>query len=373
MGADSAWSRRRFLSARGLGASTGGFLAHLVPRVPKRPCLRTADTFQYWTFARRAMGCEFCVMIPPTQPSPMASAEAALDEIGDLEQILSIYIGDSDLSRLNQRAAEGPVRVNYRLFSLLERAAELTRETQGAFDVAAGALVKAWGFSRGPKRVPAEAERLAALEQSGMRHVLLDCESASVRYQVPGMEINLGSIGKGYGIDQAFERIQRDFGTDCVLIQGGRSSMRAVGSPAGDSRGWLISIEDPCHRGRQVAMVNLRDRAMATSSTINQFFEADGQRHGHLIDPRTGYPANKLRSATVMAPDAATADALSTALFVMGLDKAADFCQNHPAIAALLVAGRLEADGQDASPRVVTFNLPPEDVVLTPGNDPPGT
>lgn len=303
----------------------------------------------------------------------MASAEEALDEIGELEDLLSVYRSDSAVSRLNRQAAESPVRVNYRLYDLLKQAAELTRQTEGAFDVTVGALVNAWGFLRGPKRVPSETEWREALARSGMRHVVFDDEAISVHYTVPGLEINLGSIGKGYGIDQALKRMKTDFGTDCVLIQGGRSSVRAVGSPAGDGRGWLLGIQDPLVPDRQLGAVYLKDRALATSSAVNQFFEAQGRRYGHLIDPRTGRPAEGLAGVTVLAPDAATADALSTALFVMGLDKAAAFCQNHPEIAALLVPNRNGDDGQDSRPRVVTFNLPPEEVRLTPGNDSPGS
>ncbi len=318
------------------------------------------------------MGCEFTVMVPHDQPKPVASAEAALDEIGELENLLSVYLNDSAVSRLNQGAAESPVRVNYRLYDLLKQAAELTRQTEGAFDPAAGALVRAWGFLRGPKRVPAETERQEALTRSGMRHVLLDDNTNSVRYTIPGLEINLGSIGKGYGIDQALKRMASEFGTDCVLIQGGRSSVRAIGSPAGDDRGWMIGIQDPLCPDRRLGAIHLKDRALATSSIVNQHFEVNGRRYGHLIDPRTGWPADSLASATVLASDAATADALSTALFVMGLDKAADFCHNHREIAALLVRRQDQEAGQETLPRVVTFNLPPEDVELTSGDDPPG-
>ena len=371
MSAQKPWSRRGFLSARGLGATTGGLVAALVPQPPKRVRV-SGKTFQHWCVSRRAMGCEFTVMVPPDQPKPMASAEAALDEIGELEDLLSVYRADSAISRVNQSAAESPVRVNYRLYELLKRAADLTEQTEGAFDAGAGALVRAWGFLRGPRRVPTDTERQEALARCGIRHVVLDDETASVRYLVSGLEVNFGSIGKGYGIDQALKRMVTDFGTDCVLIQGGRSSIRAIGSPAGDNRGWVIGLQDPFNPDHQLGSVCLKDRGLATSSIVNQHFEADGRRYGHLIDPRTGWPADHLASATVLAPDATIADALSTALFVMGLDKAADFCHNHREIAALLVRRQDQEAGQDTLPRVVTFNLPPEDVELTSGDDPPG-
>ncbi|NLE59314.1 MAG: FAD:protein FMN transferase, partial [Planctomycetes bacterium] len=270
-------------------------IAALVPQAPKRARPAGKD-FQHWCVSRRAMGCEFTIMVPPDQPSPMASAEAALDEIGDLEDLLSVYRGDSAVSRLNQQAAESPVRINYRLYELLKRSAELTRQTEGAFDVATGAMVRAWGFLRGPKRVPDQTEWQEAFARSGMRHVVFDDEAASVRYTVPGLEINLGSIGKGYGIDEALKRMMTDFGTDCVLIQGGRSSVRAIGSPAGDEHGWLLAIQNPFEPDRRLGAVYLKDRALATSSSVNQFFEAGGQRYGHLIDPRSGRPADGLAS-----------------------------------------------------------------------------
>src|SRR5690606_2381312 len=116
---------------------------------------------------------------------------------------LTVYRADSAMSYVNQHAADRPVRVDARLFGVLKRAAELSEQTGGAFDASAGTLVKAWGFFRGPRRVPSDAERADALARSGMHHVRLDDETLSVRFDVPGLEFNLGSIGKGYAIDQA--------------------------------------------------------------------------------------------------------------------------------------------------------------------------
>ncbi len=306
------------------------------------------------------MGCEFTVFLPPTAPGAMAAAEAALDEIDRTEELLTVYRDDSAVSYVNRHAADGPVRVDDRLFRLLTRSAGLTEQTGGAFDVAAGALVRAWGFRRGRRHVPDEPERLAALACTGMHHVELDNRRRMVRYRRKGLEIDLGSIGKGYAIDRAIRLLRRDFHLDCALLQGGRSSLYGLGSPAGDGRGWLVGVQNPFDPTRRVATVRLGDRALGTSGSANQYFEVNGKRYGHVLDPRTGRPAGELASASVLAPDAATADALATALFVMGLDKAADFCHNHPRIAALLVL-KPERSGPTARlPRVVTFNLPPE-------------
>ncbi len=317
------------------------------------------------------MACEFSVYVPPLTPGGLDAAQAGLDEIEAMEALLTVYNAASPMSYVNQHAGRGPVRVDARMFSLLERSAEITRKTEGAFDVSAGALVRAWGFLHGPKRVPNPTELQAALACTGMAHVELDKQESTVRYHRPGLEINLGSIGKGYAIDRAVRRMRDEFGVTCVLMQGGLSSVYAAGSPihgrdAGATDGWLVGIQDPYDAARRVGTVRLRDRALGTSGSAQQYFEAAGRRYGHVLDPRTGMPADDLASASVIARDAAEADALATALFVMGLDKAADFCDHHRDVGAVLVLKRGDRRGRRTArsrdlPSVVTLNLPRED------------
>jgi len=322
-------------------------------------------------YARRAMACEFSVFLPPTVEQGMAVADAALDEIQQTEALLTVYADDSAMSYVNQHAADGPVRVDERIYRLLERSAALTEQTEGAFDIAAGSLIRAWGFLKGPKRVPSDAQRLAALDRGGMRHVELNPKDRTVRFRAAGVEINPGSIGKGYAIDQAIRKMTDLFDIKCALCQGGLSSVYGLGSPANDDRGWLIGIQNPYDTKRRLATVRLRNRALGTSGASQQYFEAGGRRFGHVLDPRTGWPADSLASASVLTHDAATADALATALYVLGLDKAADFCQNHPDIAALLVLKPGDQGGTSARPKVVTFNLSEQDVDLDPRDDLP--
>lgn len=303
------------------------------------------------------MACEFSVYLPPTAPNAVAVGEAALDELEPLEELLSVYRGSSAITYVNENAADRPVRVDDRLFRLLERCARLSEETDGAFDAASGALVRAWGFVHGPKRVPTESQRQAALACCGMQHVELDAHERTVRFRVPGVELNFGAIGKGFAIDQAIRRMREEFGVACALMQGGRSSLYGLGSPSADGRGWLIGIQNPYDPTRNVATVRLKDRALGTSGAADRHFEWEGCRYGHVLDPRTGRPADELASASVVADDAATADALSTALFVMGLDKARDFCKDHARIGAVLVLRPELCGGSRESPRTVTLNL----------------
>lgn len=364
------WSRRGLLSARGLGVSTGGLIATLIPAKSHFIAGDDGKTIGHWVITRRAMACDFSVHLPPLTAEPLVAAKAALDEIEAMEDLLTVYHEDSGMSYVNQNAFDRPVRTDARLFELLQQSAVLTAETGGTFDIATGRLIKAWGFFQGPRRVPSDEELAAALAASGMRHVELDADELTVRYRAAGLEINLGSIGKGYAIDRAARRMREEFGITCGLVSGGSSSMLALGSLTGEEGGWLVGIQHPMEPDRRIVAVRLRDRALGTSSTVNQYFEEAGRRYGHLIDPRTGQPADEVASASALTPDSATADALATAFFVGGLDKTAEFCQNHRDIAALLVL-KDHRPGRSNQPRVVTFNLPPEDVNLRPGDDPP--
>jgi thiamine biosynthesis lipoprotein len=278
------------------------------------------------------MACEFSVSLPGSLRNAFEIGCAALDEVDRLERRLTVYDDESDVAALNRRAAERPVPLDEELADLLRTAARLHAQTDGCFDAASGALVRVWGFLRGPKHVPSREERAAALAVSGWRHVRLD--DAGLAFDRPGVELNLGAIGKGFAIDRALDLLRTHHGITAALMQGGRSSLKAIGEPAG---GWVVAIGDPRRPGETAARVRLHDDALGTSGADNQFFEADGRRFGHILDPRCGWPAEGVLSASVVAPSAAEADALSTAFFVMGLDGTRRFCGEHPEIGAVLV------------------------------------
>lgn len=270
--------------------------------------------------SRRAMATTFEVAIPcGTHPEPIAAAAAALDLIDDLEDQMTVYRDQSEVSRLNAAAANAPVVVERELFELFVRCAVWTRDTQGAFDIATGALTKSWGFHRREGRVPTLAKRVAAMNRTGFRHVILDTERRSVKFRVPGLELNLGAVGKGYALDRAARLLCHDWGVTTAILHGGGSSVFAIGHPPGDPRGWPVRLKHPTHAGASLGTLWLRDRGLGTSAATFQYFEYNGQKLGHLLDPRTGWPAAGTASASVVAPTAAEADAMSTAAFVMGV------------------------------------------------------
>jgi thiamine biosynthesis lipoprotein len=304
------------------------------------------------------MGSYFEIRLGASTPGAVDLAGRALDLIDELELQLTVYRDDSEVSRLNASAHLGPIEVEPGLFELLHRAIALGEETGGAYDVTAGALSVAWGFFKGPKRVP-DPETLAdARARTGQHHVRLDPERRTVAFDRPGVVINFGSIGKGYAIDRAVEVIRDYWWPTSALVHGGRSSLFALGSPPGRFGGrWEIALRNPFDPESPLGMLRLRNRGMGTSGASFQQFEADGRVFGHILDPRTGEPATGPASVTVLAPTAAEADALSTAFYLLGAEAASAYVATHPEVGAVFV----EEGPGDASPRVVTLGLSDDD------------
>jgi FAD:protein FMN transferase len=299
--------------------------------------------------SRKAMATLFEVLLPFGSPNAHAAAEAALDRIDELEDQLTVYRDHSEVSRLNATAADGDVEVERGLFDLIELSAHITRQLHGAFDIATGALIKTWGFYKREGRVPTPAERAEAMSRTGTRFLALDRERRTVRYLRPGLEINLGGIGKGYALDRAAELLANEWNVSSALLHGGSSSVRALGTPPGQPRGWPIAIKHPWETERRLGTVYLDGVALGTSAATFQHFAYNGRTLGHLLDPRIGWPAEGIQQASVIAPTATEADALSTAFFVLGVEPTAEFCRSRPDIGVVLLPA-----GQD---RPLTFNL----------------
>jgi thiamine biosynthesis lipoprotein len=261
-------------------------------------------------------------------------ASAALDEIARLEQQLTTFRADSEVSFINQCAATEAVQVEAALFALLSLCQELSRKTEKAFDITTGPLSRCWGFLRRQGRLPAAEEIAQALSSVGSEKILLDAEAKTIRFAQPDVEINLGSIGKGYALDRVAKQMRGAVST--ALLSAGASSMLAVGRGV-RGQGWTVGIRDPRHLKQRIAVLCLRDAALATSGSEEQFFDREGQRYGHIIDPRTGWPADSVSSVTVVALSAGVADALATAFYVGGRALAESYCAAHPGTLALLL------------------------------------
>lgn len=306
-----------------------------------------------------AMACDFDVVLNPGPVTRLDAASAALNLIDELEQQLSVYRTDSEVSRLNATAAERWVTVETRLFELLNLAREVNAGTDGGYDITTGPLIALWRRCKGEHRLPTAGELEAGLQLVGMAKVELDSDRHAVRFPLAGMEFNLGSIGKGYALDRAAE-VLAEQGLDEFLLHGGKSSMLARGTHHGQP-GWPIGIANPLFPEKTLATILLTNSGLSTSGSNIQYFRLEGKRYGHILDPRTGWPAEGLASVTVLAPTAALAEALSTAFFVIGVEKARQYCHNHINIKALLIPA--PQPGQRL--RIVNCGIPSDELFLS--------
>lgn len=302
--------------------------------------------------SRPAMGSEFQVVLNLGQyEHAVEAALEALDLLEPLENMMSFFRPAGDLGRINALAATVEVPVPDALWDLLVWCRALWEETEGAFDVTAAALWQTWGFARREARLPSESEIAQARQVCGWQNVQLNERDHTIRFLQPGVGLNLGSVGKGYALDRMAERLVSNGITDFVL-HGGLSSVLARGrsweidaATGQASPGWPIGLAHPLKKGAQVGRVCICDRALGTSGTVRQFFYHKGKRYGHIIDPRTGYPAENALSVTVFAPTAQEADALGTAFFLLGPEKAESYCRNHPEVGGIFIISpdRLQA------------------------------
>jgi FAD:protein FMN transferase len=274
---------------------------------------------------RAAMACRFEVLLDEEDAAQVAAAREALDLADSIEADLTVFRETSEIVRVNRTAHEGAT-VDAELFALLTLSRALHDQTEGAFDITSTPLSRTWGFLRRDGQVPSDAAIGEARARVGMTSVELEATSRTVRFRRAGMELNLGSIGKGYALDR-MAAAMRARGTSHALLSAGGSSAVAVG---GRGAGFSVDIRSRQVKTPRLASLRLRDGALATSGAGEQFFVADGRRYGHVIDPRTGWPAQGVTSVSVVTERAAVADALSTAFLIGGLELARRYCAAHP-------------------------------------------
>lgn len=271
-----------------------------------------------WT--ARTMGTYVRITLP-TSDSASAAREAghALGVFARVDSLMSNWTTTSEVARLNREAAGGVTRVHPEVGAVLDASLRLWRESDGAYDITVEPLVRAWGFLGGPRRVPSDEEIRAALVHVGAQRVHYDPVTQRVRFDDAGVRIDLGGIAKGYAVDVAAESLAAHGVMDALVDLSG--NMRALGAPPG-ADGWRIGIRDPRDRIPYVARLTLRGGAISTSGQYEQFLARDGRTYGHIMDPRTGRPADGLISVTVVAPTALECDGWDTPLFVLGPSEA---------------------------------------------------
>lgn len=346
-------TRRDFLRGRAAAGALAAPDAAATPTLASPAAERPACTL---SLSRRAMACEFQVQLA-TRKNQNESSEgiAALDLIDELEDLLSVYRSHSTISKLNRAAQQAAAPVDAALLPVMSLCEDLYLATDGAFDATTGPLSRAWGFFHRQGRVPTDQQLADARRLTGWRHVQFNPKEQTLRLPRPGMEVNFNGVGKGYALDQA-TALLAGLGVEHFLLHGGRSTLVARGNRPDGPAGWGIAVRHPLRPQRTLAEFHLQDAAFSTSGSATQGFTHNGRRYGHVLDPRTGLPGEGVLSTSVVAPSGAVADALSTALFVMGPAAAREFCQQHPQVSALFVL-----PGETASKVCVeAINLPDE-------------
>src|SRR6267378_2294286 len=250
-----------------------------------------------------------------------AASEEAFEEVRRLDRMLSNYRPESEWSEVNRHAAERPVKVSAELFRLLSACVEYSRQSEGAFDISVGPLMKVWGFYKGTGHLPQRAEVGGALTKVGYRNILLDANRLTVRFARPGVELDPGGIGKGYAVDRMVDILRKD-GIDSALVSASGSSIYALGAPPGEA-GWKVRIRDPKDEAKTVTEVTLKNESMSTSGSYEKFFWAEGKIYSHIMDPRTGYPSRGMLSASVITPLTLDSEAWTKPYYINGREWAA--------------------------------------------------
>jgi len=246
-----------------------------------------------------------------------AAVDAAFDEVRRLDELLSNYQPGSQWSEVNGNAATKPVLVSPELFQMLSACLEYSRESEGAFDITVGPLMKVWGFYKGSGHLPHKPEIAAALAKVGYRHIRLDPAARTVRFDRPGVEMDPGGVGKGYAVDRMVE-VLRQNGVRTAMVAGSGSSIYGMGAPPDEPLGWPVKIKDPRDNRKTLAEVWLKDSSMSTSGSYEKFFRAEGRVYAHIMDPRTGYPAQGSISVSVIAPRTVDSEVWAKPYFING-------------------------------------------------------
>ncbi len=272
---------------------------------------------QRYEYSADAMGASFSIALySSTRTTADTAAADAFAELRRLDHMLSNYLADSEWSMVNRSAAERPVKVSEELFNLISACLDYSRQGEGAFDITVGPLMKAWGFYNASGRLPDNAAVRAALAFVGYSHILLDASGRTIRFARAGVELDPGGIGKGYAVDCMIRLLKRN-GIERALVSAAGSSIFALGSPPGED-GWPVRIRGPETPDHHIEPILLKDESLSTSAGSGKFFRAGNQIYGHILDPRTGFPAHGALLVSVVAPRAIDSEAWTKNFYVNG-------------------------------------------------------
>ena len=263
-----------------------------------------------------------------------SATEAIFDEIKRIEDLTSFH-KPSALTQVNDHAGQGPFKAEPELLKLIAKSLHFAEKSRGAFDPTIGPVCNLWQFSGGGEpRLPEKAEIVDALQKVGWGRIKIDLEAGTITLSEPGMALDLGGIAKGYTLDRAAVVMEKLGVTSALVNLGGDVLVIGEREPG---KPWRIGVQDPRNPKGIVAVAALKDGVIVTSGDYERFFIQNNKRYHHLIDPSTGYPADKLQSVTILAPHGITAEAVSVSVFVMGAQRGLKYLESLPGIEGLVI------------------------------------
>jgi len=295
----------------------------------------TLQAQQIYKRVLKLMGSRYeIVVVADNQKQGNQYIDLAVNEIRRIEKIISSWDPNSETSAINRNAGIKPIKVSRELFDLISRAKKISEITDGAFDISYASMDRIWHFDGSMKQLPSPEAIKKSVAKVGYQNIILDPKNQTVFLKLKGMKIGFGAIGKGYSADKA-KQLLISKGVKAGIINAS-GDMNTWGTQPNGQK-WQIGITNPLHKNTVFATFPLTDEAVVTSGNYEKYVIFNGKRYTHIIDPRTGYPASGIISATVFAPSAELADALATSIFVMGTEIGLDRINQLPGVECVIV------------------------------------
>jgi thiamine biosynthesis lipoprotein len=280
------------------------------------------------------MGSDFEItVVAKTQLEADKQIAIAIGEISRIEALISSWKPTSETSNINKNAGVSPVQVSEELFSLIQRALQISNLTDGAFDISYASMDKLWKYDGSMTQIPSKEAIKKSVAKVGYQDIVVDPQNSTVFLKNKGMKIGFGAIGKGYAADKA-KKLLISNGVSGGIINASGDINSWGSKPSGSS--WQVAITNPLNKNKAFAMLPIKD-AVVTSGNYEKYVTFNSRRYSHIIDPRSGYPSQGIISVTVFAPKAELADALATSVFVMGVETGIDRINQLKAIECIII------------------------------------
>ena len=299
--------------------------------------LFSLSTFAQENFKRTLilMGSRFDItVVASNEKEGNKYIDSAIFEIARIEKLISSWDVNSETSLINKLSGIKPIKVDKELFDLIERSIAISTLTNGAFDISYASMDRIWKYDGSMREMPSEEKISNSIKKVGYKNIIIDKEAQTVFLKLKGMKIGFGAIGKGYAADKA-KALLIEKGAKAGIINAS-GDLNAWGKQA-NGKDWMVAITNPLNKNKVFSWLPINDSAIVTSGNYEKFISFNGIRYSHIIDPRTGYPSTGIISTSIMTSNAELADAISTSVFVMGVETGLDFINQLKGVDCIII------------------------------------